>query len=71
MRYRFADPAHQVIFQALASMHTIEAARIRELLPARVNNLGLPDVDLQIFFSPQQLDENRITRYMEILVPKS
>jgi hypothetical protein len=69
MRYRFADPANRIIFQAIASLPTVETERIRELLPARVNNLGMPDVDLQILFSPQELDENRIVRYMEILVP--
>jgi hypothetical protein len=71
MRYHFAEPSHQIIFQAIASMHTVEAHRIRELLPARVNNLGLPDVDLQTFFAPQQLDEQIISRHMEILAPQN
>jgi hypothetical protein len=69
MRYRFTDAANRVIFQAIASLPTVETDRIRELLPARVNNLGMPDVDLEIFFSQQELDESRIDRYMEILVP--
>jgi len=70
MRYRFADPSHQIVFQALAAMHTVEAERIRELLPARVNNLGMPEADLEAFFAPQELDEPRIVRYMELLVPQ-
>lgn len=66
-RYRFADPASQVVFQAIASLHTTNPAHIKERLPGRVINLGLPDVDLREYFAKDQLDEHRVTLEMESL----
>lgn len=71
MRYRFADPQNQVIFQALASLPTVESARIQELLPSRVTNLGLPVVNLESFFVAQPFDEVTVDRHMQILFPEA
>lgn len=67
MRYRFADPSHQIILQALASLHTVDPKRIRELLPIRVDSLGLPHANLDLLFAPQPLDEPFVALHLESL----
>ncbi len=48
-RHRFAEPEHELLFAALSTLHVSEASSIREQLPARLVNLGFPDVDLAPF----------------------
>jgi hypothetical protein len=68
-RYRFADPQHQIIFQALSGLPHVETTRILELLPGRVTNLGLPDVNLDTFFTPQIFDEATVNHHLQVLFP--
>jgi hypothetical protein len=44
--HTFANPDHEVIFQALAKMPPAPIARIRETLGARLTLLGFPDIDV-------------------------
>ena len=44
--HTFADPDHEVIFQALAKMPRAPGERIRETLSARLTRLGFPDIDV-------------------------
>lgn len=58
--YRFREPAHQVMFEALRNLGRADPARIRELLPARLNNRGFPDLDLGYFFEPHHLTAKQV-----------
>lgn len=50
--YQFILPAHEVLFQALKDLPTDATDLIREQLPARLNNRGFPDLELEDFFLP-------------------
>jgi hypothetical protein len=56
--HAFANPDHEIIFQALAKMPPATAEHIRETLGARLTRLGFPDIDVEpIFeFSPPPPD---------------
>jgi hypothetical protein len=53
--YRFTDQSFQVVFETLKEMPTEERRLIREKLPARLNNRGFPDLDLDEFYQPHLL----------------
>ncbi len=44
--HRFADPQHELLFAALSALRRADLQTIHEQLPARLTNLGFPDVDL-------------------------
>ena len=50
--YRFADNVHQLIFDTVREIHTGDPLILRQLLPARLNNKGFPDLDLDTYFQP-------------------
>jgi hypothetical protein len=50
--YRLTDPLLQVVFEALKEMPSEEPSYILERLPARLMNLGFPDVALESFYQP-------------------
>jgi len=52
--YRFCEPAHQVLFEALRELRTPDPRAIRERLPVFLNNKGFPDLDLNWLFEPSQ-----------------
>ena len=45
--HTFANPDHEVIFEALVKLTPATAEHIRETLYARLTRLGFPDVDLE------------------------
>ncbi len=49
--YTFADPEHEVIFRALATMPVTDPERARAALGIRITRLGFPDFDLDPFFN--------------------
>ena len=53
--HRFVEPLHQVFFEVLETISSDNPAVIRDLLPARLNNRGFPDFDLEIYFRPNSL----------------
>src|SRR2546425_6436722 len=57
--YRFADNVHQLIFEAMREIQTDDPQIIRELLPARLNNKGFPDLDLETYFQPHNFPANQ------------
>jgi len=57
--YRFADNVHQLIFEAMREIQTDDPLIIRELLPARLNNKGFPDLDLETYFQPHNFPANQ------------
>ncbi len=50
--YRFREPAHQIVFDALRELGHRSGRQIRELLAVRLNNKGFPDLNLEPFFEP-------------------
>ncbi len=46
---------HQAVFDCLRELGRENAARIRELLPARLVQAGFPDVDLAPFFLHEEI----------------
>ena len=56
----FADPLHRVMFEEICVAGEIPAARLRELLPARITNRGFPDFDLNVFLEPNHASEAEI-----------
>lgn len=66
-RYRFAHAPHQAVFQALAAFPTADPARIRELLPTRLNNLGFPDLHWEVFFHERAFDEAHLSAQLDSL----
>ena len=57
--YRFADNVHQLIFDTVREIHTGDPLILRELLPARLNNKGFPDLDLDTYFQPHTFPANQ------------
>lgn len=58
--YRFADPAHQIIFDALSEFRRRDAGgsktgqeTLREYVARRLTLRGFPDVDLEAIFRPR------------------
>jgi hypothetical protein len=56
--HTFANPDHEIIFQALAKIPLAPAGHIRETLSARLTRLGFPDIDVEpiLGFSPPSPD---------------
>src|SRR5437870_13860956 len=50
--YRVAGNVHQLIFDTVREIHIGDPLILRELLPARLNKTGFPDVDLDTYFQP-------------------
>ncbi len=61
--YRFTQPEHQLVFDALRSIARDPASRIRERLQVRLNNLGFPEIDLE-FYCEQLAVSPRTTRQL-------
>jgi hypothetical protein len=66
-RHRFAHAAHQAVFQALATMPTSDPKRIREFLPARLNNLGFPDLPWEPLFVSRTFDGAHLSAQLDSL----
>jgi hypothetical protein len=49
--YRFIEPEHQVMFDALRGLPPSDTRVLRERLIVRLNNQGFPDIDLSHFFA--------------------
>ena len=52
--YRFADPLHQLIFEAVGERPGEKPGRLREELPARLTRKGFPEVDFEKYLAPPQ-----------------
>ena len=63
--YRFRDPTHQIIFDALSEFRRRDAGgsktvqeTLREYVARRLTLRGFPDVDLEAIFRPRSTAEN-------------
>jgi hypothetical protein len=45
--YAFLDGLNHAVYEAIVGVGTVNARRLRELLPGRVTNLGFPDFELR------------------------
>jgi hypothetical protein len=48
--YRWLDPDHKVVFEALRAVKSRDPRTRRDELPAQVTRMGFPDVDWRIYF---------------------
>ncbi|HEX2714228.1 MAG TPA: hypothetical protein VHM88_18705 [Candidatus Acidoferrales bacterium] len=65
--YRFMDSTHQLVFDTLRELRAGNPRLIRERLPARLNNKGFPDLDLETFFAPQRLTADEAVAEMHAI----
>lgn len=65
----FADPDHDVIFQALAKMPHASAGQIRETLSALLTRLGFPDIDVNPIFELDPPSAEKIIALLRQLGP--
>lgn len=56
-RYKWQEPDHAVIYEALVRAERVGADALREYLPAQVTRMGFPDIDWAIFFAEKPLSE--------------
>ena len=64
----FDDPLHRVVFEEIRELGSIDSRRLRELLPARVTNRGIPDFDLNELLAPHAVTEKQIDQLFESLL---
>ena len=48
----WTNPEHKVVYDALASLRTSDAAQRREQLPAQATRMGFPDVEWENYLAP-------------------
>jgi hypothetical protein len=49
--YRWQDPEHRVVFEALTLLPGRSVTELREQLPAQATRMGFPDVNWQAYFA--------------------
>ncbi|MGH9402645.1 MAG: hypothetical protein ACRD2P_11120 [Terriglobia bacterium] len=57
-QYRWREPDHQAIFNALAKFPSGQPAILAAELPARLTRLGFPDIDCEDLYQPHGLNRN-------------
>ncbi len=65
--YAFRDNVHQLVFDAVLRLRQFPPGVLREQLPIRLNNLGFPDLDLDVFFQPPILTDKQVMSRMRAL----
>ncbi len=65
--YRWHEPVHQAIFQALTALSTKDPESIRSLLPSYLTRYGYPDVDFATLMAPHGLSEGDAERLIHEL----
>jgi hypothetical protein len=65
--HKFANPDHEIIFQALAKMPRGSGEHIRETLGARLTRLGFPDIDLEPIFEFERPSAAQISEFLRRL----
>ena len=63
----FANPDHEIIFQALAKMPRGSGKYIRETLGARLTRLGFPDIDVEPLFEFERPSAAQISEFLRRL----
>ena len=68
--YVFADELNHAVYEAIMWAGTVSARRMREVLPAKVTNLGFPDFELKEYLARNGADED-IDKLFESLLELS
>ena len=66
--YAFVDGLSHAVFEGIVGVGAVAARRLRELLPARVTNLGFPDFDLNEYLGRNGATEDDIDKLFESLL---
>jgi hypothetical protein len=74
-RYRFRDIEHQMVFDILGELrpglkgsdHLAATGPLKEHLLRRLTLLGFPDVNLDAYFAPQDLNPDEVLERMRTL----
>lgn len=53
-KYRWHEPEHRVVYEALEEVSKQGGRPLRECLPAQAARMGFPDVDWAPYFEPQE-----------------
>ena len=65
--YVFAEPDHEVLYRALATMPAVDPADARQALTQAVTRLGFPDVDLDSLFTLSPPKPAEVAALLELL----
>jgi len=65
--YRWHEPEHRVVYEALAAAPRRGGRRLRESLPAQAARLGFPDVDWAAYFDSPGPDEEELPELLRDL----
>jgi hypothetical protein len=65
--YRWREPLHEMVFQALMTIPSGAPSLVRDLLPSRLTRKGFPDLAWEAFFQPHSLTRTEAERLMEQL----
>jgi hypothetical protein len=49
--YRWRDPEHRIVYEALKGVRALQNLTLREQLPAQATRMGFPDVDWALYFA--------------------
>jgi hypothetical protein len=64
----FEDSLHRVVFEEIALLAALPAARLREELPGRIASRGFPDFELMAFLGKETATEQEIEElFMSVL----
>lgn len=55
----FREPSHRIVYEEICALRRLPADRLRELLPARVTNRGLPDFDYDSLLNSGPFDSKQ------------
>jgi hypothetical protein len=68
VNYRWHDPTHQAIFQALMAIPSESADVIRAQLPSRLTRIGFPDLDWEWLFARPRQAKSEVKQLMQRLL---
>jgi len=65
--YRWLEPEHQVVFEALTRIRSNDPKTLQARLPAQTTRMGFPDVDWKIYLSGAEAPVPEIERLVRKL----
>lgn len=65
--YRWHEPEHQVVYEALEGLQKHGGKRLREYLPAQVARMGFPDLDCAVYFEPPESGMDKLPELLREL----
>lgn len=65
--YRWREPEHKVVFEALTRIRSHDLKALQSQLPAQTTRMGFPDVDWTIYLSGAEMPMSEIERLVRKL----